>query len=689
AYLDKGLYSEAVKKYYQILDLRFENRHLVTNLSQAFIGLKKVDQEALRIYQKAVRYSTDNKEIYDTLASVFLKEGREDQAAIKIYKLALLHESSASERLYSHLIASYFKQKAFLQCKELAETFFSKGAADSRSLVFYLRSCWNIGQYNDAINYLKKLFDASDQDQILLKYLCITYLEKIDHSEAKNKSVQLSFIDRELVSEFLTTRENLESLQDVSLYLEVKKCLIEKKHWRYLEPAWLAEREKAVLYGEGSETDFRSPQPATEASQLDFDLNTEVLERLLPLEPSENGKPGGQRPLTFEDFEKDGSAIFSDESIGSAFSKVPDRANVLITLELSKFNTICKRYGVDHARKIKDKLAAMLCALLAKHTRTYTWSTANALLIFTEETVPAVTLSIELLNKLNRYNFVSEPADRISVTISIHKGKDGASADSHQSVSDISTGIKLGMAGDVHLSSKDRAIYGKAFRKQDRIFVTDEAYQQIRQNNRFKTRPLGSVRFKYMSGALSLHEVIWRNPIDDLKFGFIKKLGRFDLLSELSNKGAMRVFKGKDAGLQRFVILKVIQSEAFNSLPPNNQRKIEFYNRAKAQAQMNHPNITNIYEVDEEQGLTYVAREYVEGVPINQVFREGDPVDADRLVKLMFQACKSLQYSHRSGFVHANLKPNNVLLTKQDELKISDFVIPHGLFVDQNNLESE
>jgi serine/threonine-protein kinase len=141
--------------------------------------------------------------------------------------------------------------------------------------------------------------------------------------------------------------------------------------------------------------------------------------------------------------------------------------------------------------------------------------------------------------------------------------------------------------------------------------------------------------------------------------------------------------------LQRFVILKVIQSEAFNALPPNNQQKIEFYQIAKSFGQMNHPNITTIYEVDEDQGLTYVAREFVEGIPLIDIFKNGKGYSPERLIKIMYQICKGLQFSHRLGFCHFNLKPNNVRVGVNDEVKIMDFHIPKSLFFEFDNFKED
>jgi serine/threonine-protein kinase len=251
---------------------------------------------------------------------------------------------------------------------------------------------------------------------------------------------------------------------------------------------------------------------------------------------------------------------------------------------------------------------------------------------------------------------------------------------------DLSTGIKIGIVGEKDFVAKDRSVYSKMFRKSDRIFLTGKAYREIKSSNRFKVQTLGQFNLKYLKETLGLHEVAWRNPLDDLKFGYIKKLGRFDLLAEIASKGIFKVYKAKDSILQRFVILKVVQSESFNSLPINNPQKTAFYNLAKSLGQMSHPNIANIYEVDEDQGLTYIAREFVEGVPMSELFMDTRQFSPERLIQIMIQICKGLYYCHQQGFYHLNLKPNNIRIGLNDQTKIMDFFIPRELFEDYQNL---
>ncbi|MFQ6113458.1 MAG: serine/threonine-protein kinase, partial [bacterium] len=470
-------------------------------------------------------------------------------------------------------------------------------------------------------------------------------------------------------------------LQDLSLYLELKRFLIENEHWGGMYSFPEEEKESVYVYqsleGAGSPTEEKK-----RASHSAFDLSAEILDKLSSFEVLTGHTLGSHSTLTYEDFKKEGAAIFSEPESESRKWKLPENAEILITIEFSNYDHLRANFGLDQVQQIRNKLFAILADQLERFNLTHIWGTSNGLLIIASDVLNAVAFSVEILNKVNRYNVVSEPQDKIHLSIGIHHAREDLLVSSEQTLKELCIGLKLGVARENDLPAKDRAVFAKTFQRSDRIFLSSKAYREIKSSNRFKVHTLGQFRLRYLNENLGLHEVVWRYPLDELRFGFIKRLGRFDLLAEIGTKGVFKVFKAKDSVLQRFVILKVVQSEVFNSLPPNNQQKVTFYRIAKNLGQMSHPNIANIYEVDEDQSLTYVAREYVEGVPITEIFTDAAQFNPERLIQIIYQICKGLQYSHRLGFYHFNLKPSNIRVGQNAETKIMDYLIPKSLFED-------
>ncbi|MFQ5822661.1 MAG: protein kinase [bacterium] len=683
AYLEKGLYAEAAKRYQQLLEFNVANKSIYTNLSKALIGLKKIDHYALEVYQKAIQYDPSNTELYDILASCFLNEARKDPQAIQIYEIALKYETPIFNQLADHLGSLYFKKRDFLKCKVVTEKLFQKSGFQSRPFSLFLQSCWKTGKFNDAITQIKRLIDTSENKKILLKYLCITYLEKKFVGEIKSQRVRFSYLDRHLVADYINKNSCFNQLQDLSLYLELKRFLIEKEHWGGLYPFSEEEKESVYVY----QSLESSPEAKENVGHLSFNLSNEILERLSSFETLTGRSIGSHSTLTYEDFKKEGAAIFSKSERETRKWGLPENAEILITIEFSNYDHLRLNFGMDLVQQIRKKLYVILTDYLEKFNLTHIWGTSNGLLIFASDILTAVSFSVEMLNKLNRYNVVSNAQEEIHLTIGIHHAREGLGVKSEQTLKELCTGLKVGLVSERDLSSEDRAVYSKIFQRSDRIFLSGKAYREIKSSNRFKVHSIGQFRLRYLKESLSLHQVVWRNPLDDLKFGFIKKLGRFDLLADIGGKGVFKVFKAKDSVLQRFVILKVVQSEVFNSVPPNNQQKVAFYQLAKNLGQMSHPNIANIYEVDEDQALTYMAREFVEGIPITEIFRNSTQFNPERLVQIIYQICKGLQYSHRFGYYHYNLKPSNIRVGLNDKTKIMDFLIPRTLFEDYEKFE--
>ncbi|MFQ5648524.1 MAG: protein kinase [bacterium] len=686
AYLEKGLYGEAVKRYNQLLQFRVANKHIYTQLSKALIGLKKFDEKALAIYQKAIQYEPNNAEIYEVLARSFLKEGRDDAGALQVYEMALRSESAQFDKIAHHLSMAYFRQQQYDKCRHVTARLLNKSGYVPQAVDLHLRCSWQTAQFHETINLLKKLIDTTENPYVLTGQLCMTYLEKKFNGETRNQPQRFSFIDRHLVMEYLHQTKKFDTLQDLSFYLELKRFLFEKEYWGSFESAETVETESIYAYHSLEETQEQGGQARGGAPP--FNLSGEVLNRLSPFETMSRRAGASRSTLTYDDFQKEGAAIFSSEEEASEHLDIAADTEILVTIELSNFDQICEDFGMEQVNQIRKKFFAVLTDCLEKYQVNHVWATANGLLIFTNDIIQGVSLCVDLLNILNRYNFVNEPQEQVHLAIGVHHAREGLLHNSEQTLRDLSTGLKIGIVSEPDLSVQDKPMYGKVFQKTDRIFLSAKAYREIKSSNRFKVNAIGQFKLKYLQENLSLFEVAWRNPIDELKFGYIKKLGRFELLAELGGKGAIKVYKAKDTNLQRFVILKVIQSEVFNSLPVNNPQKREFYQIASALGQLNHPNIVTIYEVDEDQDLTYIAREFVEGVPFTAMFKNGN-FNGERFIKAIYQVFKGLVYSHRLGFFHLNLKPNNIMLGGNEEPKLMDFLIPGTLFDEYDNLQDE
>jgi serine/threonine protein kinase/cytochrome c-type biogenesis protein CcmH/NrfG len=128
------------------------------------------------------------------------------------------------------------------------------------------------------------------------------------------------------------------------------------------------------------------------------------------------------------------------------------------------------------------------------------------------------------------------------------------------------------------------------------------------------------------------------------------------------------VYKAKDTRLKRFVALKFLPGE----LTQNKEAKKRFIQEAQAAAVLNHPNITVIHEVDEADGQTFIAMEYIEGQSLKDKLESG-PLKFEEGKDIALQISEGLSEAHEKGIIHRDIKPANIMLTKKGQAKITDF----------------
>jgi serine/threonine-protein kinase len=145
--------------------------------------------------------------------------------------------------------------------------------------------------------------------------------------------------------------------------------------------------------------------------------------------------------------------------------------------------------------------------------------------------------------------------------------------------------------------------------------------------------------------------------------------GDFEAIEFLSQGGMGVVYKARHVKLERLVALKMILSGNL----ANDEQTARFLNEAKAAARLQHPNIVQIHEIGEHEGLPFFSLEYVAGGTLAAKLKEGPPpsdMEAAQLVELL---ARTVHYAHGRDIVHRDLKPSNILLTEEGTPKIADF----------------
>ncbi len=145
------------------------------------------------------------------------------------------------------------------------------------------------------------------------------------------------------------------------------------------------------------------------------------------------------------------------------------------------------------------------------------------------------------------------------------------------------------------------------------------------------------------------------------------RLGPYEILAPVGAGGMGEVYRARDTRLDRTVAVKVLSAHLSDQLAA----KERFEREAKAISALNHPSICQLYDVGSQDGIRYLVMEYLEGETLADRLRRG-PLPLEQVLKYGVEICEGLERAHRTGVVHRDLKPGNIMLTKSGA-KLMDF----------------
>jgi eukaryotic-like serine/threonine-protein kinase len=153
----------------------------------------------------------------------------------------------------------------------------------------------------------------------------------------------------------------------------------------------------------------------------------------------------------------------------------------------------------------------------------------------------------------------------------------------------------------------------------------------------------------------------------------VETVGRYEILDELG-RGAMGVvYKAKDPTIGRTVALKTMRLDVHGLDAAEMVRR--FQNEARAAGVLSHPNVVTIYDAGEQDGIFYIAMEFIEGTTLHELLANQRILPADDVIQYSRQICRGLDYAQSHGIVHRDIKPANIMITANGTVKIMDFGI--------------
>ena len=146
---------------------------------------------------------------------------------------------------------------------------------------------------------------------------------------------------------------------------------------------------------------------------------------------------------------------------------------------------------------------------------------------------------------------------------------------------------------------------------------------------------------------------------------------RYEILEKVGTGGMADVYKSKDHTLNRYVAVKVLKQEFSENANFVSKFRVE----AQAAAGLMHPNIVNVYDVGEEKGIYYIVMELVDGITLKNYIAKRGRLGYKEAVTIALQVSMGLEVAHRNHIIHRDIKPQNIIISRDGKVKVTDFGI--------------
>lgn len=146
---------------------------------------------------------------------------------------------------------------------------------------------------------------------------------------------------------------------------------------------------------------------------------------------------------------------------------------------------------------------------------------------------------------------------------------------------------------------------------------------------------------------------------------------RYEVIEKIGGGGMAEVYKAKCKLLNRFVAVKILRDQFIN----DEEVMSKFKREAQSAASLSHPNIVNVYDVGAQGDINYIVMEYIDGKTLKDLIKEKGYIETDEVVRITTDIAEALKAAHLNGIVHRDIKPHNIMMTKDNRVKVTDFGI--------------
>src|SRR5678815_4834230 len=153
----------------------------------------------------------------------------------------------------------------------------------------------------------------------------------------------------------------------------------------------------------------------------------------------------------------------------------------------------------------------------------------------------------------------------------------------------------------------------------------------------------------------------------------LEKVGKYEIIKQLGKGATSAVYQAYDPFQRRQVAIKVVFPEALGDKEHGRRYKKLFVTEASLAGKLSHPHIVSIYDAVADDEASYIVMEYVDGTTLEQYSRPEHLLPINKVIEIVFKCTKALDYAAKQGVIHRDIKPANIMLSGENDIKITDF----------------
>ncbi|MGH7495916.1 MAG: protein kinase domain-containing protein [bacterium] len=639
AYLTRGQYAEAVTKFTQLLQTGQRAPAVHRSFALALAGMNQWNEPARQAFQHVLQLFPDDRDLLLKICRVLLAHNAREAFALQLYKRVLTLNPAPNRETLHALVQHFLKNEEFEPAFETLKRVALLENGDAPQTVTQLVHLgWRLEKYAEIRTVLEYLNGRNEKMASVRHWLALESAYAIHRANA-GQALAVSSEGQGEAGQIAAPHNWQTIVQALSAYGRVEYVAALREFSSLRLALALIQQSHRVWAKLGLENE--APDDTAFALEL------------------------AQR--------------FSSHQVAASSVSA---ARQILALKIINFDRLATASGAELANALTEKFIDFSVKYLVKAANATCYRLRDGVVAFADSLKLLAIAAVDLLHKIERYNVTAKPATQIWVQTAVHARTDGNGEVELSAwrmlyevlhMLEIKTGLsRPAMAPEKQNNSLivARTVYEKR--------IGDEAMPAKYSGLRHATIPFFHAE---------ICEAIWRNPLEYVQEKTPQPFGKYAVTEKLRGSRAAGTYRARDRELERVAILKALSPHNSYKLIQDPALREQVTVAVRHLGRLALPGVAMIYDMGWQEEIFFFVREFLEGKSLDEILHSGRCLLLPEGLALGMRLCRILHASHRAGVYHGNLKPGNIWLSANGEVKVSDFFVP--LFVDlpdPNNL---